>query len=339
MRLAEALNRKILNTTAGGILYRFKGRPRRHTLFFEDIIANYVKACEDAGFDTEMQIMGQEWTSRVIQELIPNTLRRLPRILFINLVMRKIWSNLGIVSYMHADQKGKFIELDTRNEVITRVVGKNHLSIGSYQGILNTVFKSHVECKSALQTRDSCKYIFELKDETFKIKSKSRDEYSKLNSPSSGEGNTLGNALKSGIFQLGENNRMYFRGKSIFTTENTLLHIFGNYSILMDKVPEISYSYFKEIVQTDAPSEKKLQLLKTLLNVMGYGIVNILIEDNKLLFRIKNPPYGLQTSADNWDFLVNTILGFLWLVNEKFEIDRVVVPTQDFNVLEVSFMK
>lgn len=339
MRLSEAFNKKILSATPGRILYRFKGKPRRDTLFFEDILANYVKVCEDAGFGADLQTMGQKWMSRVIQELIPNTLRKLPRILFINLVMRKIWSNLGLVPYMHAEQKGKFIELNTRDEVITRIIGKNHLSIGSYQGVLNTLFKSHLECKSALQTRDSCKYIFELKDKNFKIKSKTRDEYFKLNSPTNGKGSTLENALESSIFQLGGNNRIYFRGKSINPMENTLLHIFGNYSILMDRIPEISCNYFKEVVETDTSPEKKLQLIKTLLSVMGYGVVNIIIEDDRLLFRVKNPPYGLQTSEDNWNFLINTVHGYLWLLDEKFEIDKIVAPAKGSNVLEASFIK
>ncbi len=339
MRLSEAISKKILNTATGGILYRFKGKARRHVLFFEDILANYIKECEDAGFGPELQTMGQEWMSRVIQELIPNTLHKLPSILFINLIMRKIWSNLGLVPYIHADQKGKFIELNTKGEAITRIIGKNQLSIGAYQGVLNALFKSRLECKSALQTRDSCKYVFELKDENFKIKSKTRDEYFKLNNPTNGEGSTLKNALRDGIFQLGENNRLYFRGKSIIVMENTSLHIFGNRSILMDRVPRISYDYFKEIVQADASPEKKLQLLKTLLGVMGHGVIKIIIEDEGLLVKIRNPPYGLQTSADNWNFLVNVIHGYLWLVSEKFKVDNIILPTRTSNVLTVSFTK
>lgn len=339
MRLSEAIGKKILRATSGGVLYRFKGRPRRHILFFEDILANYVKACEDAGFGDEVQAMGQEWTSRVVQEFIPNTLRSMPKTLFVNLIMRKIWSNLGLVLYIHADQKGRLIELNTKGEVITRIIGENHLGIGSYQGILNVLYGSHVECKSALQTKDSCKYVFELKDKTFKIKSKTKEEYSKLNRPTNGVGSNLENALKSGIFRLGENNRMYFRGKSVFATENTLLHILGNHSIIMDKTPEISYNYFKEIVERDTSPEKKLRLIKTLLSAMGYGIINIIVEDKRLLFRIRTPPYGLQTDEDNWNFLVNTILGYLWLINEKFKIEKIKPPAKNSNVLEASFTR
>ncbi len=338
MRLSEALNRKILSTSSSGILYRFKGKPRRHILLFEDIIANYVKACENSGFGAELQTIGQEWTSRIVQEFIPNTLRRLPRILFINLVMRKIWSNLGLVYYLHAEQQGNFIELNTQGEVITRLIGKNHLGLGSYQGVLNTLFRSNLECKSNSQTKDHCKYIFEIKNKKFEIESKTKEEYFRLNSPNFSEGNTLENALKSGIFQLRENNRMYFRGKSVFATENTLLHIFGNYSILMEKIPGISYSYFKEIVETEASPEKKLQLIKTLLKVMGYGNVQIIFEGNRVLFRIRNPPYGLQKEADNWDFIVNIIQGYLWLINKKFEVDKIGLPSRDSNVLEVLFI-
>jgi hypothetical protein len=339
MRLSESLGRNVYSVTPGAILNKFKGHPRRNTLFFEDIIANYVKTCEDAGFSTEILRMGQEWVSTLTKELMIPALRHVPPVLFTNLIWGRVWVNIGMVSYIRAKEDGNLTILNTMEEVITRLIGKNHISIGGYMGVFNILYGCHFDCKSATQSRESCEYVFERRDEKFDIKSKTKNEYLKLNSPGVIKGNTLKNILKNRTLLLKEKNRIYFRGKSVTPMENTILHIFGNYSILMDKIPEISYNFFKDIIEPDTSSEKKLRLIKTLLSAMGYGVINIIVEDDRLLFRIKNPPYGMQIGEDNWDFLIYTIQGYLWLINDKFLIEKIKVPTRDSNVLEASFVR
>ena len=39
--------------------------------------------------------------------------------------------------------------------------------------------------------------------------------------------------------------------------------------------------------------------------------------------KIKNPPLGIQKENDNWDFLILTILGYLWLIDKNFKIKEV----------------
>ncbi len=90
---------------------------------------------------------------------------------------------------------------------------------------------------------------------------------------------------------------------------------------MLDKVPSISYNFFKEVVDVDSTDKQKLVLLKNLLQTMGWGVVNIVIrKEGGILIEIKNPPYGLQLEGDNWHFLVNTVLGYIQVIDADFEI-------------------
>jgi len=93
---------------------------------------------------------------------------------------------------------------------------------------------------------------------------------------------------------------------------------------MLNKISEISYDYFSILIDDESNIERKLILLKTLLQVMGWGVVKIVIKsDTKISVDIKNPPYGLQLEKDNWDFLLRTIQGFLWLINTNFKIEKI----------------
>jgi hypothetical protein len=67
MRLSTSLNRNILEANVGGIINKFKIESRRSTLFFEDILANYVKGCEEAGHAEEMEKIGPTKLWQIIQ--------------------------------------------------------------------------------------------------------------------------------------------------------------------------------------------------------------------------------------------------------------------------------
>ncbi|MEE8401324.1 MAG: hypothetical protein V3R86_04155, partial [Candidatus Hydrothermarchaeaceae archaeon] len=105
--------------------------------------------------------------------------------------------------------------------------------------------------------------------------------------------------------------------------ENTIFHILSNFGVLLEEVPMISYDYFKERIE-ESSADRKLTLLKTLLQTMGWGVVRILQETPTLSIDIQNPPYGLQPENDNWTFLANTILGYLWLLDREFRIEKMV---------------
>ena len=334
MRMSESLQKNVLEVGVGILLNKFKGKSRRDTFFFEDILAEYVFDCQSKGYNQEMRCVGQEWMSRVIQELIPNTITKLPPDLFFNLIMRKIWINLGLMDDLNVVSKNNLFEFEIKNEGLTRLVGKNELAVGLYMGVLNALFERQVECKSVSQTRELCKYSFLILKEPFEIKSKTKEDYLKLNHISPINGFTLKDALREGIFQL-NSNRVCFRGKDIGPIENTVFHIIGHRGILLENVSTISRNYFKQIIEKDASYEKKLVLLKTLLQVMGWGIVNITIEDkDKITIDIKSPPYGLLVEEDNWDFLIQTILGYLQNINPNFRLSSV---QQEYEKISTSF--
>ena len=78
MQLSESLRRNVMETVVGGVLNKFKIKNRRNVLFFEDILANYVKGCEDAGYGEEMKAIGQKWCILIMNQLTTKPLRKLP---------------------------------------------------------------------------------------------------------------------------------------------------------------------------------------------------------------------------------------------------------------------
>ena len=53
---------------------------------------------------------------------------------------------------------------------------------------------------------------------------------------------------------------------------------------------------------------------------MGWGILTIIKKEKEIIIEIKNPPYGIQKESDNCDFIINVILGYLWVIDKKFRI-------------------
>jgi len=318
MRLSESLRRNILRVGVGGIINRFKARERRDVLFFEDILANYIKECEDAGYEKEMEEIGRKWMNLVIIGLFPPAVRKLPITFLFNTIARKIWKNLGLMDDLNVKKIGNTIIIRTKNEHTTRVIGKNAFVAGAFAGILNAVTNSETRCLKAVQTKKESEYTFSVEAAYWKNPPiKEIDKYRKLNHISE-RGFSMKNAIERGILTIKENNRLQFRDRSLITIENTLFHIFGSSNILMDKISEISYDYFNEIVKKDVEESNKLSLLKTIAQVTGWGEMKISRYDEEITITIENPPYGLQADEDNWDFLLHVILGFLWLLDRDF---------------------
>ena len=334
MRLSESLKKNIIETTAGKILNKFKIKKRRNVLFFEDILAIYVKECEKAGFGKEMRNIAKRWMNLGVKKAVPDVIKKLPSTIFFNMILKNMWTNLGIMDDLKFLKKGSIITIKTKNETITRIIGKNDFSIGCFSGILNTLFNSEVRCVEALQSKKSSKYIFELKNEPFNTEGKNKEEYNRLNYLSKINGCTLTDALKNKIFQLKGKNRIYFRGKRLSIVENTIFHLTGNRGILLDKVPHISYDFFEQIIEKDSTDERKLVLLKTLLQTMGWGIIKISYRNKKIiLIEIKNPPYGFQLEKDNWDFLIQAILGYFWLLDKDFKLVNIDSSYKQLNII------
>jgi hypothetical protein len=268
-----------------------------------------------------MKVIAQKWCALIVKQLTPETFRKLPFSLFFNILAKKVWINLGLMDDVHATKEDDVIKIETKNEGITRIIGENNFCFGLFIGILNILFASEIDDLKSLQTRKSSMYIFRIKKQTFTIKSKKKSIYNKLNYLPEIKGFTLKDAFQKNIFQLKQNNRIYFRGKLICPIENTLFHLVGNKKILFENIPDISCRYFNKIIKKNATKESKLTLLKTVLQTMGWGIIKIIVKNEKtIIIGIKNPPSGLQIEKDNWNFLVRVILGYMWLLDKDFKI-------------------
>ncbi len=319
MRLSGLLLKNSFEISVGGFVNKFKIRKRRDTFFFEEIASEYVKFCDTHGYSCDMMDIGYKWTRLYCEQLVPDSIMKIPRSVILNRILRKVWISGGLVRDLHASITKNGVTIYTTEEGMTRKVGENYLMQGFYTGLVEAVFKTKAELREVSQTKENCRYSFVFLDESpIHVKSKDKALYNKMNSVQSIPGITIKDLLKRNIFHL-KNNNIYFRNMTITPVENTLFHIFGNKKILLDKVQEISYNYFKDALENSMEREKLL-LIKNLMRGMGWGIVNAIVRDGKYIFDIKNPPYGLQKDKDNWEFLTRTILGYLWTIDRKIEI-------------------
>ncbi len=330
MRLSESLRRGIMETSVGGIINKFVMKRRRITLFFEDISANYLKLCEEKGYAEEMQEIGKQWGMLTTKALAPDTVKRLP-VPLLSEAIKLVWANLGIIEGFQLNKTGDTVVLTTKRDAITRIIGKNSFATGCFNGVLNIYMDAELQITKVSQSTDVSEYSYKIVNKGADIMCKNKDMYNRLNSIPYVKGYTLKDAIRSNILQL-SGNRIYFRGKSICYSENTVFHIIGNKNILLDEVPRISYNYFKNLIDKDTQAENKLLLLKTLLQTMGWGIVNMINGSKSVTLEISYLPCGLQLEKENWNFLVMTILGYLWTIDPRMKVIEIKSKSRRINV-------
>jgi hypothetical protein len=189
-------------------------------------------------------------------------------------------------------------------------------------GVIAGFIKKEIKLISFSQKQNKSIYTYVI-TKKIRIKAKTKEEYHKLNILSKVMLDfNLTDALKNKLLTI-DNNRILFRSKILGAIEPTLFHLISNAGLLLDEVPKISFKYFKGLVERDASDERKLILLKNLLQVMGWGIITIEMESkNNIKVIIDHPPYGLQKEKDNWEFLIRTIQGYLWLINRKLKVKK-----------------
>ncbi|MCK4327520.1 MAG: hypothetical protein KAW41_03515 [Candidatus Diapherotrites archaeon] len=317
MKLSHSLHRGILETTVGSVINKFKVKKRRNTLFFEELIARYAQACERRGKGDKLREICDEWGRLTSHILIPAPIKSSPpRLIF--LMSGEVWKNLGLLTDVHTRISGTEIKLITENEFLSELIGPNAAMTGFFVGTTKVVFNSNAEIVKVVGKNKKIIYTIRLTKGKPIFNAKDKEKYNKLNKLSPIDGFTLNDAIKKGIFRV-RDSRIYFRGKRICIIENTIFHLLSNNNLLLDEVPDISQGFFSEIIEKTASASEKLNLLKTLLQVMGWGRVTIQMETNKVILSIYKPPYGLQLENENWAFLSSVILGYIRLINKKFQ--------------------
>ena len=322
MKISELLRKKILEAEVGGVINRLKINKRRNSLFFGDIFTEYVKMCEHAGHSGDMMEIGQTWMQLYFSQLVPIAIKKLPLHMFSG-IMRKVWTNLGMMEDFRMKKRGDIIEIVTRGEAITGAIGDNMFSAGLFLGICNSFFNSGIDIVSVTQRKEISSYVFRKSGKKPpEVLPKDRKTYERLNYFKPINGLTLDKASRDRIFHLREN-KIFFRGRPVYTVENTLYHLVGEKNIMAEEIAGISYRFFNAILDKGASDVSRLGLLKNLLHAMGWGLVKIITDDEKTVFEIMHPPFGLQKGADNWTFLINSILGFMRVADRRFAIESV----------------
>jgi hypothetical protein len=321
MRLSESLRKNIMQTSPDGIINMFKISKRRDVLFFEEILAKYIKMCEDAGYRPQMKQIAKEWAFLYVKNFLPEFMEKIPKSVLLNSVMKKVLMNIGLLSDLKANIKNGEITLSAYEEAMTRCIGENEFCIGLWEGVLSGLYRRDAEALSAGQSGEKSVYALSLKYTPFDIESKGKGRYTSMNR-TFGENGELKRYLRMRIIVL-ENNRMYFRGKSVVLGENTLFHLFGQKKILIGRVAGISHSCFRDIIDPGSSPDSKIALLKNILQVFGWGEIKIMYGANGITVKIANPPYGMQKGEDNWIFLANAVLGYIFLVDKRYRISGV----------------
>lgn len=323
MKLSESLRKNLIETTTGGLLNKFKIKTRRDVLFFEDILLSYARECETLGFGREIEKNGMMWGALLFKVPVHGAFRRLPPPFLINKVIGKVFVNLGLMDEINLAEKDGKMFLRIKNEAFSKGYEGNIFLTGLHSGFLSQLYGFKMECTGVSKENDYIKYVFEKSKEPFVIKSKSRETYNELNCIPDDKGFTIKDALKSNILKLREDNKLYFRGRVLNPLENTIFHLLGSSKLPFERLSLISYDFFNEIIEKDSTREDKLKLFKNLLQLTGWGRINIISKQKALVFDITNPPYGFQPEKDNWEFIIRTVLGYLWIVDKRFRIKRI----------------
>lgn len=310
MMLSESLRRGVFESFVGGVVNRFKINVRRDVLVFEDILSEYVGACERKGKDEETEWIGRHWTNLTMGNLLPAPLKRLSVPFIANRIGMHVWRNVGLIDNMEVREDGDTITIDTRNEYVTRSIGPNRFAAGAYAGILDVLTGREAELVKAEQSKVGCSYVFRIgKNEWKRPPSRDKGRYDELNRRSAVKGYALKDVLKMNVFRM-KGNRILFRERTVLPVENTLFHIIGGRSLMLDEVTRISRAFFGRTVKKGS-LEDSLPFMKRLMQITGWGTLRIAYGEREgITVDVRSLPFGLLRE-DNWDFLVHMMLGYL----------------------------
>lgn len=320
MKLTESMRRGVFDSFVGGVINRFKLKGRRDVLVFEDILAGYVKRCQDAGQSGYLGEIASYWGGMTMQEFLPGAVKRLPITFMANSIAKSVWSNIGLLDDLSLERGKGTIKLETKNEYITRVIGPNSFMPQAYRGILSAIMGKELELGKSVQDMNRCVYHFRITERPYeRIETKGKEKYNELNQRFFEKGKSFREVVKMRMFRI-KNNRIFFRNRSVIPLENTIFSIIGNRSVMTEEIVPVSKEFFSGLVGSDK-MDGRLKLIKGLMQIMGWGKFSVVMRGkDDIVFEVKNMPFGLQPEDDNWNFPAFMILGFLKLSDDDFSV-------------------
>lgn len=319
MKLSESLRKRIIAINPGKIISTFKAKPRRYVIFFEELLAEYIKACEDNGEGPIIDHICRDAIALVAVSIAPKTLRKLPFLWVLNKVARNIWISIGGADDVRATRKGNTVTVAIQNGMVTRYIGSNHFTTGLLNGILTMLSGKQVIYAGETSNGGWHEYHFTLTSTPWEeIVPKDKALYDQQNFSHHPTGFDLKDALRRGTISM-KGNRLSFRGKSLVLMENTFFHLLSQRSAL-DHLSTLSFRFFSDLVSPHASQERKLLFLKTMLQFMGWGHLTSTRTPRSLVLTLRHLPFGLQREQDNWLFIAKVIEGYVRLVDPALSL-------------------
>jgi len=327
MNLAGSIHKGIISIKPGGVHNTHILKRRRNTIFFEDLISEYYKICEQHGHGEQLYSTAQEWMAKVGITLSPPEVLKNPGINIINNIQNPMWSNLGLINKIHAEQDKDRVSVTVESPCCTRIIGKNAFMSGVFTGAMNYAFLRQVELLSEKTTKERSIFEYKILSTKFVNNAIDRQKYIKMNEIPDTKSTSMKHALNAKTIQLHENNRLYLRNHPLWYVENTIFHMLGHRGLMLAELEDLSKNFFKSLIDKDTSLENKLRLLKTIIQTLGWGIVTILIDGNQIIIKIDFIPHGLQTTPDNYSLLTSVWTGYLKAINENSELQNSTVTS------------
>ncbi len=187
MRLSESLRKTLIIYTAGYILNKFKlKRYRRNVLFFDKILAEYVKKLEKSK-SRDLFNAGYRWARLYCNYTTASAKKPAFSSLFLlNNLLATVWKNIGLLKNIYAEKEDGKIILCTWDETPTKFIGPNNLMKGIYTGVLCSLWNKKCICQKVSFKKGKTIYHFKLLEKKLeRTCSKSPEVYTKLNAATS----------------------------------------------------------------------------------------------------------------------------------------------------------
>lgn len=324
MEFAEYLQKEIYTTGGGIISSKLNINPYRSILIPEEILARYVKYLDGKEKTKHIYLLIKDWCEKIIRSKFSSQSGFSCEQVF-NTILKRIWCTTGSMNNLVAKKEGKDIIIQTDDECITQLIGKNNMMPAFFEGAISALTNKKVKLKDARQGKHS-KYIFSLLNEDCY----NPDTQLKPQISSDEGGFNLKDALSYNLFIL-KDNKIFFEEKQLILIESSILHRLPNTKEDIDAVSHIAYNFFNELT-TKFHGTGKLVLLKKLLQSMGWGGILIKYHNSDIQLQIKSAPKNALGSGDDWRFFAGIILGYLWSLNPNLTIISMRSSTESLNI-------